>query len=59
MGLSVLLAVVILRTVGLSALAVIALVLVSLGAGQLLRLGFSGSCRFPALPYSSLLSGLP
>ena len=47
MGLSVLLAVVILRTVGLSALAVIALVFVSLGAGQLLRLGLSGSLQIP------------
>ncbi len=47
MALSVLLAVVILRTVGLSALAVIALVFVSLAAGQLLRLGASGSLQIP------------
>ena len=47
MALSVLLAVVILRTVGLSALAVIVLVFVSLGAGQLLRLGLSGSLQIP------------
>lgn len=47
MALSVLLAVVILRTVGLSALAVIALVFVALGAGQLLRLGLSGSLQIP------------
>ena len=48
MCLSVLLAVVILRTVGLSAFAVIALVFVSLGAGQLLRLGLSGSLQIPS-----------
>ena len=47
MVLAVFLAVVILRTVGLSALAVIALVFVSLGAGQLLRLGLSGSLQIP------------
>ncbi|MGO9583173.1 MAG: hypothetical protein ACLP36_10230 [Acidimicrobiales bacterium] len=47
MGLSVLLAVVILRTVGLSALAVMALVFVSLGVGQLLRLGVAGSAQIP------------
>jgi hypothetical protein len=47
MGLSVFLAVAILRTVGLSALAVIALVFVSLGAGQLLNLGLSGSLQIP------------
>jgi uncharacterized membrane protein YgaE (UPF0421/DUF939 family) len=47
MGLSVFLAVVILRVVGLSALAVIALVFVSLTAGQLLRLGASGSLQIP------------
>jgi len=47
MGLSVLLAVVILRIVGLSALAVIVLVFVSLAAGQLLRLGASGSLQIP------------
>ena len=47
MGLSVFLAVVILRIVGLSALAVIALVFVSLAAGQLLRLGASGSLQIP------------
>jgi uncharacterized membrane protein YgaE (UPF0421/DUF939 family) len=47
MSLSVFLAVVILRTVGLSALAVMALVFVSLGAGQLLRLGLSGSLQIP------------
>ena len=46
-GLSVFLAVVILRVVGLSALAVIALVFVSLAAGQLLRLGASGSLQIP------------
>ena len=48
MCLSVLLAVVILRTVGLSAFAVIAVVFVSLGAGQLLRLGLSGSLQIPS-----------
>jgi uncharacterized membrane protein YgaE (UPF0421/DUF939 family) len=47
MGLSVLLAVLILKTVGLSALAVIVLVFVSLAAGQLLRLGASGSLQIP------------
>jgi uncharacterized membrane protein YgaE (UPF0421/DUF939 family) len=47
MGLSVLLAVLILKTVGLSALAVIILVFVSLAAGQLLRLGASGSLQIP------------
>lgn len=47
MVLAVFFAVVILRTVGLSALAVIALVFVSLGAGQLLRLGLSGSLQIP------------
>ena len=47
MGLSVLLAVVILRTVGLSALAVMALVFVSLGVGQILRLGVAGSAQIP------------
>lgn len=47
MGLSVFLAVVILRTVGLSAVAVMALVFVSLAAGQLLRLGASGSLQIP------------
>jgi uncharacterized membrane protein YgaE (UPF0421/DUF939 family) len=47
MGLSVFLAVLILKTVGLSALAVIALVFVSLAAGQLLRLGASGSLQIP------------
>ena len=38
---------VILRTVGLSALAVMVLVFVSLAAGQLLRLGASGSLQIP------------
>jgi uncharacterized membrane protein YgaE (UPF0421/DUF939 family) len=47
MSLSVFLAVAILRTVGLSAIAVMALVFVSLGAGQLLRLGLSGSLQIP------------
>jgi uncharacterized membrane protein YgaE (UPF0421/DUF939 family) len=47
MGLSVFLAVGILRTVGLSAVAVIVLVFVSLAAGQLLRLGASGSLQIP------------
>ncbi len=47
MALSVFLAVAILRTVGLSALAVVALVFVSLGIGQLLRLGLSGSLQIP------------
>jgi len=47
MCLSVFLAVAILRTVGLSALAVMVLVFVSLGAGQLLRLGLSGSLQIP------------
>lgn len=47
MGLSVFLAVVILRIVGLSALAVMVLVFVSLAAGQLLRLGASGSLQIP------------
>ncbi|MGA3353076.1 MAG: hypothetical protein ABSD85_07805 [Acidimicrobiales bacterium] len=47
MGLGIFFAVVILRTVGLSALAVIALVFLSLGAGQLLRLGLSGSLQIP------------
>jgi uncharacterized membrane protein YgaE (UPF0421/DUF939 family) len=47
MGLSVFLAVLILRTVGLSAVAVMALVFVSLAAGQLLRLGASGSLQIP------------
>ena len=37
----------ILKTVGLSAVAVIALVFVSLAAGQLLRLGASGSLQIP------------
>lgn len=48
MSLSVFLAVAILRTVGLSALAVVVLVFVSLGAGQLLRLGLGGSLQIPA-----------
>jgi uncharacterized membrane protein YgaE (UPF0421/DUF939 family) len=47
MSLSVFLAVAILRIVGLSAVAVIALVFVSLGIGQLLRLGLSGSLQIP------------
>jgi len=47
MSLSVFLAVAILRTVGLSAIAVMALVFVSLGAGQLLKLGLSGSLQIP------------
>ncbi|MGO9962130.1 MAG: hypothetical protein ACLPUG_01720 [Acidimicrobiales bacterium] len=47
MGLSVLLAVLILKTVGLSALAVVILVFVSLALGQLLRLGASGSLQIP------------
>ena len=47
MSLSVFLAVGILRTVGLSAFAVVALVFVSLGVGQLLRLGLSGSLQIP------------
>jgi len=47
MGLSVLLAVLILKTVGLSAIAVMALVFVALGVGQLLRLGVSGSLQIP------------
>ena len=47
MGISVFLAVLILRTVGLSDVAVIALVFVSLGVGQLLRLGLSGSLQIP------------
>ena len=47
MGISVFLAVLILRTVGLSDVAVIALVFVSLSVGQLLRLGLSGSLQIP------------
>ncbi len=47
MGISVLLSVLILRTVGLSDVAVMALVFVSLGVGQLLRLGVSGSLQIP------------
>jgi uncharacterized membrane protein YgaE (UPF0421/DUF939 family) len=47
MSLSVFLAVGILRTVGLSPFAVVALVFVSLGVGQLLRLGLSGSLQIP------------
>jgi hypothetical protein len=47
MGISVLLAVLILKTVGLSAIAVMVLVFVSLGVGQLLRLGVSGSIQIP------------
>ena len=47
MGISVLLGVLILKTVGLSAVAVTALVFVSLGVGQLLRLGLRGSLQIP------------
>lgn len=47
MGISVFLSVLILRTVGLSAVAVMALVFLSLGVGQLLRLGLSGSLQIP------------
>jgi len=48
MAMSVLLAVVILRTIGFSVLAVVILVFVSLGVGQLFRLGLSGSMQIPA-----------
>jgi hypothetical protein len=47
MGISVFLSVLILRTVGLSDVAVMALVFLSLGVGQLLRLGLSGSLQIP------------
>jgi len=47
MALSVFLAVAILKTIGLSAVAVMVLVFVSLAAGQLLRLGASGSLQIP------------
>jgi uncharacterized membrane protein YgaE (UPF0421/DUF939 family) len=47
MGLSVLLAVLILKVVGLSALGVMLLVFVSLAAGQLLRLGATASLQIP------------
>jgi len=46
-GISVLLSVLILKTVGLSAIAVMVLVFVSLAVGQLLRLGLSGSLQIP------------
>jgi len=47
MAISVLLAVLIVRTVGLSAVAVMVLVFVSLTVGQLLRLGLTGSLQIP------------
>ena len=57
MGISVLLSVLILRTVGLSDVAVMALVFVSLGVGQLLRLGVSGSAPDPGHGQSILALG--